>query len=70
MKGFAPSFFRLVQSPDAEGKKSHWIRAAGAIKVGGKPYLLGLALYAEEATKIGLVDLGPTEWAEHLQIEK
>ena len=70
VKGFAPSFFRLVPSPDGEGKKSHWLRVAGAIKVGGKPFLLGLALYAEEATKIGQIDLGATEWAEHLQIEK
>jgi hypothetical protein len=70
LPGFAPSFFRLVESPDDQGKKSHWIRAAGPIKIGGKPYLLGLALFAEEANKLGAVNLAATEWVKHLQIEK
>jgi hypothetical protein len=68
--GFAPSFFRLVESPEEEGQRSHWVRVAGPIKIGGKPYLLGLALYAEEANKLGSLDLQPTEWAKHLGIEK
>ena len=70
MAGFAPTFFRLVESPDEDGKKSHWIRVAGPIKVGGKPFLLGMALYSDEATKLGMIDLKATEWSEHLQIEK
>ena len=68
--GFAPTFFRLVSSPDDDGQKSHWIRVAGPIKIGGMPYLLGLALHADEASKLGAIALQPTEWVKHLQIEK
>lgn len=68
--GFAPSFFRLVESPDEEGRKSHWVRVAGPIKVGGKLYLLGLALFTEEANKLGTVLLEPPEWVKRVQIEK
>lgn len=68
--GFAPAFFRLVESPDEEGRKSHWVRVAGPIKIGGKQYLLGLALFAEEANKLGTVLLEPQEWVKRLQIEK
>jgi hypothetical protein len=68
--GFAPSFFRLVESPDDVGKKSHWIRMAGVIKIGGKPFLLGMALYSEELTKFGTLELDPTAWVKHLHIEK
>jgi hypothetical protein len=68
--GFAPTFFRLVESPDDEGVRSQWIRVAGPIKIGGKPYLLGLALYAEEVNKLGSLDLEATQWSRRLQIEK
>jgi hypothetical protein len=68
--GFAPSFFRLVESPDDEGVKSHWIRLAGPIRIGGTPYLLGLALFADELSKLGTITLEPRDWVKHLQIEK
>lgn len=68
--GWPPTFFRLVESPDDEGKKSHWIRVAGTIKIGGNPFLLGLALYSDEINKVGTLILEPTEWVKHLQIEK
>ena len=68
--GFAPAFFRLVESPDDEGKKSHWIRVAGPAKAAGRPILLGLALYADEINKLGRLPLEGKEWVESLQIEK
>jgi len=68
--GFAPTFFRLVESPDAPGAKSHWIRVAGPVKVGGRPMLVGLALYSEETTKLGMVGLEATQWNDRLDIEK
>ncbi len=68
--GWPPTFFRLVESPDDEGRKSNWIRVAGTIKIGGKPHLLGLALFSDEANKVGTLILEPTEWTKHLQIEK
>jgi hypothetical protein len=68
--GWPPTFFRLVESPDEEYRKSNWIRVAGTIKIVGKPHLLGLALYSDEASTVGTMILEPTEWTRHLQIEK
>lgn len=68
--GFPPTFFREVVSPDEDDTPSPWIRLAGSIKAHGKPYLLGLALYADDATDIGTVRVEPNEWIKHLQIQK
>jgi hypothetical protein len=68
--GFPPTFFRLVESPDVVGQKSQWVRVAGTIKIGGRPFLLGLALYSEEPSKVGAVTLEPTDWTKHFQIER
>ena len=70
VNGWPPTFFRLVESPDEDDRKSNWIRVAGTIKIAGKPYLLGIAFYADESTKVGTLILEPTEWVKHLQIEK
>jgi hypothetical protein len=67
--GFAPTFHRLVSSPDADNTKSHWVRLAGPVKIGGKPYLLAMALYSEETTKIGKVIMDANQWAGDLKIE-
>ena len=68
--GFAPTFHRLVESPDAEGKASRWVKLAGPARTGKRPILLGLAVLAEEATKLGDVHVETTEWGELLQIER
>lgn len=70
VNGWGPTFYRLVESPEDEGKKSNWIRVAGTIKISGKPFLLGLALWSDETNKVGTLTLEPTEWVKHLQIEK
>jgi hypothetical protein len=66
--GFAPTFHRLVRSPDPKGKPSRWILVAGPAKVGGRPILLGLALYADEPVKMGQLILDTTDWLEALRI--
>ncbi len=68
--GFAPSFFRLVQSPDEQGKKSNWVLVAGPAKSAGRPILLGFALYSDEENKLGRVTVEGKEWVESLQIAK
>jgi hypothetical protein len=68
--GFAPTFHRLVISPEPQGKPSRWVRAAGPVKAGGRPILLGLALYADEPVKLGLLVLEAHEWADALRIER
>ncbi len=66
--GFAPSFHRLAITPDAGAKASPWIKLAGPARVGKKTYLIGLALLADEPTKLGEVHMDPTDWQEMLQI--
>lgn len=66
--GFAPSFHRLVLTPDAGAKSSPWIKLAGPARVGKKTFLVGLALLADEETKLGEVHMDTTDWQEMLQI--
>jgi hypothetical protein len=68
LPGFAPTFHRLVKSPDAGKKMSEWVKVAGVAKIGGKPVLLGLALLADEPCKIGELKLDHMDWAETLQV--
>jgi hypothetical protein len=68
--GFAPTFFRLVTSPDEPGTKSNWVLTAGPAKAAGRPILLGMALYSEEESKLGRVTLDGKEWVESLQVSK
>jgi hypothetical protein len=68
--GFAPTFYRLVESPDAAGDRSHWIRIAGPIKIAGKSYLLGLACLADHTSKIGTINVTANEWRDRLAIDR
>jgi hypothetical protein len=68
--GFAPTFYREVQSPDPFGEKSHWILAAGPARAAGKPLLLGLALYADFPVKMGQMTLQGREWQQSLRVER
>ena len=68
--GFAPTFHRLIKSPEAPGVKSRWVLVAGATKVGGKPLLLGMALHAEESNKLGLMTLEGQDWVDSLRVER
>ena len=68
--GFAPTFFRLVESPDPPATRSHWIRIAGPIKIAGKSYLLGLACLADHTSKIGTFNVTVNEWRERLAIDR
>ncbi|HEX3150962.1 MAG TPA: hypothetical protein VHR66_22980 [Gemmataceae bacterium] len=68
--GFGPTFHRLVESPDAEGKPSRWVKLAGPARTGKRPILLGLAVFGDEPSTLGDVQVETTEWGELLQIEK
>ena len=70
LPGFAPTFHRLVKSPDAGKAKSEWVKVAGVARVGGKPLLVGLALLADDACKIGELKMDHMDWAETLQVAK
>ena len=68
--GFAPTFFRLVESPDADGEPSTWVLAAGPARAGGRPILLGIAAQAADPHKLGRLVLENRDWVQSLQIEK
>ena len=69
-KGFAPTFFRLTRCPDRAGQPSHWLLAAGPARAGGRPVLLGLAMWAEDKAPMEQMTLADIEWAEALRMEK
>jgi hypothetical protein len=68
--GFATTFHRLVESPDAGMKLSRWIKLAGPARTGQRPIVLGLALYADEPCKLGDVQVETKQWNELLQISR
>jgi hypothetical protein len=68
--GFAPTFHRLVQSPDPEGSPSQWVKLAGPARTRQHPILLGLALLADQPCKLGDLHVETTEWGELLYIPR
>jgi hypothetical protein len=68
--GFAPTFHRLVESPDRPGRPSRWVKVAGPARAGQRPILLGLALLADERCKLGEVPVEPTDWHRVLEVRR
>jgi hypothetical protein len=68
--GFAPTFHRLVHGPDPAGQPSRWVKLAGPARAGQRPFLLGLALWADQASTLGAMDIEPGEWKKVLQVER
>jgi hypothetical protein len=68
-KGFAATFHRYVQKPEADGTPSRWILVAGHTPARPRPWLLGVALYADEPVTIGRLTLEPNRWAEVLRVQ-
>jgi hypothetical protein len=68
--GFAPTFHRLVESPDPEGTPSRWVKLAGPARTRQRPILLGLAFLADQACKLGDLHVETTEWGELLYIPR
>lgn len=69
-KGFAPTFHRLVASPDTGVKElSRWIKLAGLARAGQRPILLGLALLADQPCKLGELRVEQKDWKDLLRVE-
>lgn len=68
--GFAPTFHRLVESPDAGRETSRWVKLAGPARTGRRAVLLGLAVFADEPVKLGELQVETTEWTELLRVER
>jgi hypothetical protein len=69
-QGFAPTFHRVVSKPDPEGKPSRWVLLAGPVKTAQRPVLLGLAVWADEETQIGRVNVEPNKWPDHIRADR
>jgi hypothetical protein len=67
--GFAPTFFRLTRSPDAEGKPSRFVMLAGPARAGAMPVLLALVVEVEDRSKLGKLTMTETQWGEVLRVE-
>ncbi len=68
--GFAPTFHRLIESPDAGKKSSRWVKIAGPAKIRERPILLGLALLTNDSNKLGDINVEAREWAKLLQVHR
>lgn len=68
-KGFAPTFHRLVESPDPDGQPSHWLMLAGQTSPRPRPILLGLACWADEPNTIGKVIVQPDQWPDLVRFQ-
>jgi hypothetical protein len=68
-RGFAPTFHRLVARPEADGQLSHWVLAAGPVKAGRWPLLVGFAFWADRPTALGRLTVEEHRWRDTLRIE-
>ncbi len=69
-QGFAPTFFRLTRCPDTAGAPSHRLLAAGPARAGGRPVLLGLAMWGDDKAPMEQMTLANTEWDAVLELKK
>lgn len=60
--GFTNSFHRCTPTGQAEDQASRWILLAGRLQAGDQPLFVGLALWAERATRYGRRNPMPDEW--------
>jgi hypothetical protein len=67
--GFAPAFFRLTKRPEPPGAPSPWVLVAGPARAGGAPVLVGLAGQTDAPSKLGVVTVNESQWAEVLRVE-
>jgi hypothetical protein len=68
-QGFAVAFHRTTPRPEPPGQPSRWILIAGQTPPRPRPFLLGVALWADEPVYIGRSTLEPGRWADVLRIQ-
>lgn len=69
LQGFAPTFHRAVETPEAAGESSPWIVLAGPARVGPKKMLIGIALLSEKHMMMGRRDIEMERWHEILTVK-
>jgi hypothetical protein len=66
--GFTNSFHRCTPTGQREEEPSRWILLAGRAEGGGQTLFVGLALWSEEATTLGRMNLEPHQWLDVLRL--
>ncbi len=69
-QGFNAAFHRRTPKQESEGEPSRWILIAGRAMIGKQPLLLGLALYTDQSSSIGRLNLQPLQWLEVLRLRR
>jgi hypothetical protein len=67
--GFPAVFHRHMHKPEPSGQPSHWVLLAGLTPPRPKSVLLGLVLWTEEVTTMGMIIMDPSQWMKTLHIE-
>ena len=67
-QGFSNTFARRMIKPDPEGKPSNWILITGRATAGNRTLFIGLGLWSENKTSLGLRNLEPLEWLQVLRL--
>jgi hypothetical protein len=69
-QGFSNTFHRCAITGQPEGQPSRWALLGGRMRAGKQPFLIGLALWADQANIIGRKILEPHDWLGVLRLEK
>jgi hypothetical protein len=60
--GFTNTFHRCTPTGKPVGEPSHWILLAGRAQAGTVPLFIGLALWTDEPTSLGRLNLEAEDW--------
>jgi hypothetical protein len=67
--GFVAAFHRAMLKREPEGQPTPWILVAGQTPARPQPILLGLAMWGDNVSLIGRLNLEPGQWANVLRIQ-
>lgn len=67
--GFPAVFHRHMRKSETPGQPSHWVLLAGLTPPRPNSFLLGLVLWTEEVTTMGMLIMDPSQWMKTLHIE-
>jgi hypothetical protein len=61
-QGFTNTFHRCTPTGQSIDEPSHWVLLAGRARAGSVPLFVGLALWTDESTHLGRLNLDVEEW--------
>jgi hypothetical protein len=69
VRGFPAVFHRHMHKPELPGQPSHWVLLAGLTPPRPHSFLLGVVLWTEDVTTMGMLIMDPSQWMKTLHIE-